>query len=54
MGSQKLIYIGNGVGIRTPQGDIKIFVREVGGTHENRTGKVEIHGSQLVPDGSLV
>ena len=54
MGKLQRVKIGKGVGITTPNGQIRLFVKEVGGTGTTRTGKAEVHGSPLIPDGTLV
>ncbi len=47
-------YLGKGFRIGTPKGYIYLIVKEVSGTRGNRHGKIEIHGSSLIQEGSLV
>ena len=54
MGAWKPVIKDHGIGIRTPNGNIKIIVKEIGGTGRARTGRIEVQGSPIIKDGSLV
>ena len=47
------IRLNEGIGIKRPHGDVKIFVREVGGVPGQRTGRIEVIVNTLIGDGSL-
>ena len=47
-------YVNHGFRIITPRGNIELIVREIGGTKSTRIGKIEVHGSPLVREGSLI